>query len=184
MLIKKLSLTSDSDRITVELNQILVNAPWLVKNQIGLRYRDGATTTWYDSAGGLYENGVYVSVESDFVNWCIDSSYYVRQEVERLENTLNIKTGRIRFMRLMPRTGLSIHSDSEPRYHLVLKTNKYAQFGFAAENMKHIDSDLDIAGTVYNIPKDNHWYFLQTTNKHWVYNGGDEERIHLVVCAA
>ena len=77
-------------------------------------------------------------------------------------------------MRLLPKTGLSVHSDTSERYHLVIKTNKDA---FIAQTMNNIG----IAAVCYHIPADTTFYKVDTTKKHFVYNGGNEERIHLVI---
>ena len=186
MLIKKLDITSDSDLVLNDLNSLLPSMPtdvWNSKNQMGLRYRNNATNIWEDSVGSLFDYNLktHVGFERDFTNWCINTDYYVRQEIEKLENVLGIKTGRVRFMRLQPRKGLTIHRDSEERYHLVLKTNSNALFGFAQSPTMNESSDLPAVGISYHIPKDNHWYKANTTEFHWVFNGGFEERIHLVV---
>ena len=181
MLVKKLELTTDSDRVLGELNSLLTTVPWPHRNQIGLKYRNGAVDPWRDAEGNLYETKPY-SRESDFVNWNIDQSYYVRQEIERLEQECGIKTGRIRFMRMMPKTGLTVHYDAECRYHLVLQTHPHAHFGFKNQPTQTEGFDIPNVGQCYHMPKDNHWYYVDTTKMHWVYNGGDTERIHLVLC--
>jgi hypothetical protein len=78
-------------------------------------------------------------------------------------------------MRLMPKTGLSIHADVEQRYHFVLNTSPAALFG------EYI-GDADLAAKCYHLPEDGHFYHVDTTKPHFVYNGGWEPRIHLVIC--
>lgn len=186
MLIKKLDITSDPTLMLDNLNAILPMVPidaWSTRNQIGLRHRNNAANVWEDAIGSLFDYSLkeHIGRESDFVNWCIDTNFYVRQEVEKLESALNIKTGRVRFMRLQPKMGLTIHRDTEERYHLVLKTNPHALFGFKSTPTINNNSDLPNVGLSYHIPKDGHWYKANTTKFHWVFNGGMEERIHLVV---
>lgn len=175
---------SDSDRVVDDLSKILEINPWGNANQIGLRHRLDVEDKWKDSVGSLYDrvNEVKLGSESDFTEWGIDQNWYVRQQIEILENTLGIKTGRVRFMNLLPRRGLSVHRDDEVRYHLVLKTNPKS-FISVATNFEMMDqSDLPVAATCFHMPKDNHWYEVDTRQIHWVYNGGDENRVHLVVC--
>lgn len=183
MLIKKLELQCDSDMMLSELNNLLIETPWPTKNQLGLKYRDGASNVWVDAVGSLYDrvNNVHIGREIDFTNWCVDQTYFVRQEVEKLEKALNIKTGRVRFMKLPSKQGLTIHRDSEMRYHLVLKTNPNAHFGFRVSERTTDESELPVNGYTYHVPKDNHWYVADTKELHWVFNGGMEDRIHLVV---
>ena len=45
------------------------------------------------------------------------------------------------------------------------------------------DEYLGIKANCYHLPMDGQWYKVDTTKTHWVYNGGDSPRIHLVVCA-
>jgi hypothetical protein len=62
----------------------------------------------------------------------------------------------------------------------VIKTNPHAYI--AHEIIKKIDlSDVPMTGVTYHLPCDSSWYKVDTTQTHYVYNGGSEERIHLVV---
>ena len=79
-------------------------------------------------------------------------------------------------MLLEPKKGLSIHKDFDFRYHLVLNTNANALFG---ETMQG-----DVKAVCYHIPADGHVYKVDTTREHFVYNGGWEDRIHLVINVA
>jgi hypothetical protein len=190
MFLKKLDITSDSNRINNDLITILETQTawsendniWHMRNQVGLTSRPDSIDPWQDCIGSKYDykNDVYLFNENDFTRWNIDQSWYVRQQLELLRDTLGIELGRIRFMRLLPRTGLSVHRDYELRYHLVLKTNPAVVFAH------HVTTDSDIelpsVAQCYHIPQDNHWYELDAREPHWVYNGGEQERIHLVVC--
>jgi len=184
MFIKKLTMLSDLNMINSDFNKILNLSGWGDKNQIGLNRRAGKDNSWFDAAGSLYdsESSDYVADERDYVDWNIGSDWYVRQQIERLETEYNFKCGRVRFMLLRPKTGLSVHRDREYRYHLVLQTNKKS---YVAYNNKTVDikkSQLVSESNCYHIPADGYWYRVDTTCQHWVYNGGDTDRIHLVVC--
>jgi hypothetical protein len=184
MFLRKLELSSNTDIISNELNRILEVNPWGNDNQIGLKHRVGADNHWKDAVGSLYDKNanLRLGVESDFTQWSIDQNWYVRQQIEILENTLGIKTGRIRFMNLLPRRGLSVHRDDEIRYHLVLSTNPKSFVAMATNFEIREQSDLPTTATCFHIPHDNNWYEVDTTQTHWVYNGGDSPRVHLVVC--
>ena len=83
MLIKKLDIETDSTRIMDELSSILnQHCPWPINNQIGIKYRNGAQNIWTDGTNVSYNKRV-VGEEIDYVNWCLDSNYYVRQEIEK-----------------------------------------------------------------------------------------------------
>jgi hypothetical protein len=182
MFIKKLLLTSNVGIMTDSLNEILGVTDWGDKHQIGLNYRVGATDTWHDAAGSLYDKVTnnFTSDEYSFDQWN-KLPIYLMEQLKNLVATEGIKVGRVRFMRLMPKTGLSVHKDREFRYHFVLKTNPHAYI--AHEVKKKIDvSDVPMTGLTYHIPCDGSWYKVDTTQVHYVYNGGSEERIHLVVC--
>lgn len=182
MFIKKLGFGSDLEKMRGELSHILAITDWGMKNQIGLNYREGADDTWHDAAGSLYnrDTGDFVSDEYSFNKWN-KLPEYLAQQLKNLAQLENIKVGRVRFMRLQPKTGLSVHKDREFRYHFVIKTNPHAYI--AHEMSKKIDlSDVPLTGITYHIPCDSSWYKVDTTQVHYVYNGGNEERIHLVVC--
>jgi hypothetical protein len=74
---------------------------------------------------------------------------------------------------------LSVHKDKEIRYHLVLKTNNNS---YICQHINASQNSLNPIAVCYHIPKDGNWYKVDTKRNHWVYNGGNEERIHLVVC--
>lgn len=184
MFLKRLDLTTDSSRVFNELQNVLDKQEWGESNQIGLRHRPDAANKWTDAVGSLYNRneGVKLSSERMFTEWTISSDWYVRQQIEILQRRLNIEIGRVRFMRLLPKRGLSVHKDDEVRYHLVLKTNPKAYMARASNFVIEQNSAETVVATCYHIPADEHWWRVDTREVHWVYNGGDEERIHLVVC--
>jgi len=185
MFIKRLDVVSDTEVILNNFNRIIDDHTklWQAKNQVSLTHRLGSPDIWADGTGSLYDGvkGEMRGNEGEFNQWNIDDSWYVRQQVENLKNTLSMNIGRVRFMRLLPKCGLTIHNDNELRYHLVLKTNPRA---YIAQKYVADDSDSDVPtlGKSYHLPLDGHWYQVDTRRVHWVYNGGKEERIHLVVC--
>jgi hypothetical protein len=184
MFLKKLDIVSNVSEITAELNKILNINPWTQSNQIGIRHRPGALDPWSDAVGSLNDpiTRARLSNEVDFTEWTVDNTWYVRQQIHELENNLGIKTGRVRFMNLPPRRGLSVHKDLEVRYHLVLKTNAKSFMSLSSDVNIDYSSDLPVTALCFNMPQDGHWWRVDTTKTHWVYNGGDTNRIHLVVC--
>jgi hypothetical protein len=175
--IQKLDFKIDSIQLRNDLNQVLTQFPWDERNQIGLKYRANASNLWTDSIGSLYdkESQRFISTESDFteINPYIPS--YTKLILEELSEKEKVNFGRIRYMRLMPKTGLSIHHDYEKRYHFVLKTNPHSLFG-------KYNGTTGLAAECYHIPDDGNCYMVDTTVPHFVYNGGGEPRIHLVIC--
>lgn len=183
MTIKKLSLQSNLALCQKISSDIEASVGWGHTNQIGLRCKINSVDPWFDSAGSLYsqETKSYLGSESDFTVWNLNTDNYLRQQIEKLQELEKFSINRVRIMRLLPLRGLSVHRDSEVRYHLVLKTNPKAYFAFT-DNIEVSSTDVTEIGKFYHIPSDGHWYFVDTTKFHYVYNGGSEERIHLVVC--
>lgn len=184
MFIKRLDFYSDISVVYSGLDELLKITSWLPENQIGLNRRNSNDNDiWKDAVGSLYnrESNTYNGHESEFNIWNLGSDNYVRQQIELLQDREKFTAGRVRFMRLLPKTGLSVHKDNEVRYHLVLKTNPKSYI-CTNDVLLESDSDLNIAATCYHIPDDGHWYKVDTRQVHWVYNGGMIERIHLVVC--
>lgn len=153
----------------------IINGKYYSGNQIGLKCRKDAEYPLIDSNGSLYDkvNQVFIAQESDFSEWVDVAPTYTRSVIEQLEIAKNIKFGRIRYMRLMTKNGLSVHFDTESRYHYVLETNVNAFFGEKTEG--------ELAAKCYHIPSDGSFYHVDTTRNHFVYNGGWEPRIHLVL---
>ena len=80
----------------------------------------------------------------------------------------NFKLGRVRILLKEPRSTLSWHRDPEPRLHIPIITNKGCRM--VIENVsKHMPAD----GTVT---------ITNNTKYHNFFNGGEQNRIHLVAC--
>ena len=189
MFIEQLQYTVNLPILQADLATTIANIGWPEKkmehdgrsyhaNQLGLTYRLGATHPWYDASGSLYDKDQkhFTGKESDFTQWN-DVGDATRIVIEKLSEAYGIKFGRCRYMRLLPKTGLSVHPDFEERYHLVLKTNPHAYF-------MDCTPDGDVKAKCYHIPADGHFYKVDTTREHSVFNGGWEERIHLVLARA
>lgn len=184
--ITKLQDTTNTEQVLADLNYLLSQRPWPSENftrksggnQLGITHRPNATDVFLDADGSLLnkETGEILGHERDFTEINPLLPEYTRALLKQLADSQGIQIGRARFMRLMPKTGLSIHADAEPRYHLVLKTNPFALFGeYTGET---------VAAQCYHIPADGHFYKVDTTRPHFVFNGGWEPRIHLVICDA
>ena len=78
------------------------------------------------------------------------------------------KIGRMRILLKEPRSTLSWHRDPEPRLHIPIITNKGCRM--VIENVsKHMPADGSV--TITN-----------NTKYHNFFNGGEQNRIHLVAC--
>jgi hypothetical protein len=178
MFIKKLDIATDIDLMQSSLEEVLTMTQWGVENQIGLSHRKILEKDiWKDCIGSLYdqETGLDIANENDFAQLNTNTPSYLKSKLEELAIAENIKIGRVRFMRLLPKTGLSVHADTSVRYHYVLKTNPHAY-------VAHTFQAGHVSALCFHIPADGQFYKVDTTKHHFVYNGGKESRIHLVIC--
>ena len=80
----------------------------------------------------------------------------------------HFKLGRVRILLKEPRSTLSWHRDPEPRLHIPIITNKGCRM-VIEEVCKHMPADGSV--TITN-----------NTKYHNFFNGGEQNRIHLVAC--
>ena len=78
------------------------------------------------------------------------------------------KLGRVRILLKQPRSTLSWHRDPEPRLHIPIITNPGAIMV-----VDHVAKHLPADGSVW---------ITNNTKYHNAFNGGEENRIHLVAC--
>ena len=91
---------------------------------------------------------------------------YFEEVYETLKK--KFKLGRVRLLLKEPRSTLSWHKDPEPRLHIPIITNKGC--AMVIENVaKHLPADGNV--TITN-----------NTKYHNFFNGGEQNRIHLVAC--
>ena len=76
------------------------------------------------------------------------------------------KLGRTRVLKKEPRSTLSWHKDPEPRLHIPIITNYGCR--------------MVIDDRAYHMPADGSVYLTNTTKYHNFFNGGEEDRIHIV----
>jgi|TARA_B100001057_G_scaffold226504_1_gene226857 hypothetical protein len=102
----------------------------------------------------------YTELVSDFEN-----TYF-----EEVYNTLknNFKLGRVRILLKEPRSTLSWHRDPEPRLHVPIITNPGCR--------------MVIENLAQHMPADGTITITNNTKYHNFFNGGEQERIHLVAC--
>ena len=78
------------------------------------------------------------------------------------------KLGRVRILLKQPRTTLSWHRDPEPRLHIPIITNPGCH--------------MVIDNVAKHLPADGSVWITNNTKYHNAFNGGEENRIHLVAC--
>jgi len=102
----------------------------------------------------------YTQLVSDFNDTYFEEVYNILKK--------NFKIGRVRILLKEPRSTLSWHRDPEPRLHIPIITNPGCRM--VIENIaKHLPADGSI--TITNNLK-----------YHNFFNGGEQNRIHLVAC--
>ena len=85
-------------------------------------------------------------------------------------NTLSkkFKLGRVRILLKEPRSTLSWHRDPEPRLHIPIITNPGCM--------------MVIENVAMHLPADGYAYITNNVKYHNAFNGGEENRVHLVAC--
>ena len=101
---------------------------------------------------------------SEFINDYKDT--YFKEVVETLQK--NYKIGRVRILLKKPRSTLSWHRDPEPRLHIPIITNP--------------GSIMVIDNVAKHMPADGSVWITNNKKYHNAFNGGEENRIHLVAC--
>lgn len=105
----------------------------------------------------------------------VDESMYTEFHPELIDSYLyevyqtlceHYKLGRVRLLKLFPRTALSWHRDPEARIHIPIITNP--------------GSILVVDNFATNISADGSAYFMNTKKYHTAINGGEEARVHIV----
>lgn len=178
----KTTVNADIEQLQQDLKDLLAVNDWpkedfdlkMPGNQISVTHRPGYDI-WTDGTGNLYDpiKKQFFATEADFTEFNPYLGSYTKEVLLELADKEQFKLGRVRYMRLEPKKGLSIHKDFDDRYHFVIETNKNALFGEA--------TDGDVRAVCYNLPADGIAYKVDTTREHFVYNGGWEDRIHLVI---
>ena len=78
------------------------------------------------------------------------------------------KLGRVRILLKEPRSTLSWHRDPEPRLHIPIITNPGCL--------------MVIENVAKHLPADGSVYITNNVKYHNAFNGGEENRVHLVAC--
>ena len=89
---------------------------------------------------------------------------------EEIYKTLSkkFKLGRTRILLKEPRSTLSWHRDPEPRLHIPITTNPGCL--------------MVIDNVARHMPADGSVWITNNTKYHNAFNGGEEDRVHLVAC--
>ena len=106
------------------------------------------------------DEGKYTEFVDEFKNT------YFKEVYDQL--TKKFKLGRMRLLLKEPRSTLSWHRDPEPRLHIPIFTNPGAI--------------MVVDQVAKHMPADGSVWVTNNTKYHNAFNGGEENRIHLVAC--
>ena len=164
----------DIERLQEDLNKIYAAVQYKEGAVCGISLTTPADGSEEDARGIFWtkpnasgaeeqrEEHVDESIYTKFIEEAKDTYYY------EVYKTLcaHYKIGRVRVLKLKPRTSLSWHRDPEPRIHIPIVTTPGSLV--AVENF------------ATNMPANGYAYFMNTAKYHIAMNGGEEDRIHLV----
>ena len=126
----------------------------------------GVFWTKPDSTGKEVTRDISIDEEkySEFIDDYKDT--YFKDVYEMLSK--KYKLGRVRILLKQPRSTLSWHRDPEPRLHIPIITNP--------------GCIMVIDNVAKHMPADGHAWITNNTKYHNFFNGGEEDRIHIVAC--
>ena len=145
----------------IPLNQI-PNDPDSIK---GHKAR-GVYWTKPDSSGKEFSRDVTIE-ESEYSEFINDfKNTYFEEVYDELKK--RYKLGRVRLLLKEPRSTLSWHRDPEPRLHIPIYTNPGCL--------------MVIDKVAHHMPADGSVWVTNNIKYHNAFNGGEENRVHLVAC--
>jgi hypothetical protein len=158
---KIFSTTGVSNFGAISLNQIPNDEDSIKGNNIRGVYWTKPDETGKEVSRDInIDESKYTQLVTEFKNTYFEEVY------ETLKK--RFKIGRIRLLVKQPRSSLSWHRDPEPRLHIPIITNPGCMM--VIENIaKHLPADGSV--TITN-----------NTKYHNFFNGGEQDRIHLVAC--
>ena len=105
--------------------------------------------------------------EHKYTEFVDDFKYtYFKEVYDQL--TKKYKLGRMRLLLKEPRSTLSWHRDPEPRLHIPIYTNPGAI--------------MVVDNVAKHMPADGSVWITNNTKYHNAFNGGEENRVHIVAC--
>jgi len=176
----ELDKTFDFKRLTDELETILAcdhraAAAWNTYSQMGLTCRPTTPLMdrFHDACGSLMnaERGEMRARTTDFTERSTEATPYANAVIDEMRGIAaqyGRRVGRVRFMRQMPKTCLSLHRDTdECRFHIPLRTN--ANVFFVVDDR------------VCRMRTEGRLHILNTRGYHTIVNAdGGIQRIHML----
>ena len=145
----------------ISLNQIPGDPESIKGNKVR-----GVYWTKPDSTGKEVSRDVMID-ESKYTQFVEDyKNTYFKNVYDELSK--RYKLGRVRLLLKEPRSTLSWHRDPEPRLHIPIITNPGCM--------------MVIENVAKHLPADGSVYITNNLKYHNAFNGGEENRVHLVAC--
>ena len=145
----------------IPLNQIPNHEDSIKGNKIRGRYWTIADETGKEVSRDIeIDESKYTHLVSEF------EDTYFKEVYETLSK--RFKLGRVRLLLKEPRSTLSWHKDPEPRLHIPIITNP--------------GCSMVIENVAKHLPADGNVTITNNTKYHNFFNGGEQDRIHLVAC--
>ncbi|MDC1365780.1 aspartyl/asparaginyl beta-hydroxylase domain-containing protein [Pelagibacteraceae bacterium] len=145
----------------IPLNQIPNDEDSIKGNKIRGRYWTIADETGKEVSRDIeIDEFKYTHLVSEF------EDTYFKEVYETLSK--RFKLGRVRLLLKEPRSTLSWHKDPEPRLHIPIITNP--------------GCSMVIENVAKHLPADGNVTITNNTKYHNFFNGGEQDRIHLVAC--
>ena len=145
----------------ISLNQIPGDPDSIKSNMVR-----GVYWTKPDSSGKEVVRDVTIN-ESKYTEFVEDfKNTYFKEVYDELSK--RFKLGRVRLLLKEPRSTLSCHRDPEPRLHIPIYTNPGAI--------------MVIDKIAQHMPADGSVWITNNKKYHNAFNGGEENRVHLVAC--
>ena len=126
----------------------------------------GVYWTKPDSTGKETQRDITIN-ESEYTEFVEDfQNTYFKEVYDELSKYY--KLGRVRLLLKEPRSTLSWHRDPEPRLHIPIYTNPGCL--------------MVIDKVAHHMPADGSVWVTNNLKYHNAFNGGEENRVHLVAC--
>lgn len=155
------SVQFDIDRLQADFERI---SHLMTDRQLCLTSRPGAAEPLLDGVGW------YEGSESDFSQF---NAEFRGTVFEEFYETVPYRLGRVRLMKMAPRSCYSFHQDKEPRLHIAIQTNENAYL--------LVDDDSGFRSWKIKIPPNGAVYWVNTQKTHTALNtDADRYRVHLV----
>jgi len=159
--LKKFNTLGISNFGAIQLNQIPNDSESIKGNNLrGVYWTKPDDSGVEVSRDSQIDEFRYTELVSEFQNTYFKEIYEVISS--------KFKIGRVRILLKEPRSTLSWHRDPEPRLHIPIITNP--------------GCSMVIENVAKHLPADGSVWLTNNTKYHNFFNGGEQDRIHLVAC--